>query len=50
MNLISYNPSLHAGVSTIESRVKQAIPQSAFVDSDAVNDVVENSVTDLKSR
>ena len=44
VNLISYNPSLHAGISTIESRVKQAISQSAFVD--AVDDYVENSVTD----
>lgn len=44
VNLISFKTRLHAGVSTTESRIHQAIPQSAFID--AVNDYVENSVTD----
>jgi hypothetical protein len=42
--LISLNISLHAGVSTTEVKIHQAIPQSAFVD--AVKDYVENSETD----
>ena len=43
-NLISFKTRLHAGVSTTESQICQAIPQSAFVD--AVNDYVANSETE----
>jgi hypothetical protein len=42
--LISLKISLHAGVSTNEVKIRQAIPQSAFVD--AVKDYEENSETD----
>ena len=46
MNFISFNGSLHAGISTlaIEGWIPQAIPQSAFVD--AVNDYVAHLETD----
>jgi hypothetical protein len=40
----SFKASLHAGVSTYECGIQQAIPQSAFMD--AVNDYVVNSETD----
>lgn len=40
----SHKTSLHAGVSTTEGWIHQAIPHSAFVD--AVNDYVANSETD----
>ena len=36
--------SLHAGVSTFDGGIRQAIPQSAF--ADAVDDYVGNSETD----
>ena len=39
-----FKPRLHAGVSTTESQVHQAILQSAF--TDAVNDYVAKSETD----
>jgi hypothetical protein len=36
--------SLHAGVSTTESQIRPAIPQSAFID--AVVDYIADDVTD----
>lgn len=44
MILFSLKASLHAGVSTFTTGIKQAIPQSAFID--AVNDYIAQSETD----